>query len=172
MSEPSTGNTSIGYPVTIAKFWVMSILTFNLFVFYWSYKNFVGFKVPSGKRISAFVYALFFPLSFFSLMKGFEKVAQERQYKVHFHKYWLAWLYFGTVTASKFMDEKLFLLALLLAAISLGFVHPLVKHIYNLNLQLGPGAVMNSGISVWNVLFIVIVWTILLAVFIVALLTS
>ncbi|MCA9819033.1 MAG: hypothetical protein KC652_28275 [Cyanobacteria bacterium HKST-UBA01] len=101
----STPQPPIGYPVSSLKFWLMSILTFNLYTLYWSYKNFRALKVPSDSKIAAAIWSLFFPLSFFSMMEGLEKKAAEFDKPIRTHKWAIAWIYFILITSTKILNN-------------------------------------------------------------------
>lgn len=66
------------YPVSLERFYVFSVLTFNLYIVYWAYKNWVYIKENVNSKIIPFGRALFQTLWFYSFNGYFKKDSEER----------------------------------------------------------------------------------------------
>jgi len=66
------------YPISYEKFYILSILTLNLYVIYWFYKNWQYIKVKNDSNIMPFFRALFSTLWLYSLNSHLKNDSQER----------------------------------------------------------------------------------------------
>lgn len=104
--EPGSARSQepIGFYISNKKFWIMMICTLGTYVLVWAYRNFRALKVPGDGKLGSGVYAFFFRLSYFSLMKTIEERARERGISVNMNKWPFAIFYFflggiGTILA-------------------------------------------------------------------------
>jgi len=132
----------IGYPITIKKFTIFSLLSFGLFPTYWAYRNFKSLYGPgTGKTVGAVVFALFLPVSLFEMMKRYEQIGNKLQTTVAFNKFGLAWVYFlGSLTAKACdrIEAVPFGVDLLIFTLSILPLIAIQKKINALNSQLRP----------------------------------
>jgi hypothetical protein len=138
----------IGFPVSSLKFWVMSILTFDLYLIYWAYKNFKQLEVQGNSVI----YALFIPLSFSSLIKGVEVQSEKAGKPLHLKRVLLAIGFFLLTVAAKIADrENQNAIALLLSVVALLPVAYIQRKIVMLNQELRPSVPIQSKFSAWDI---------------------
>lgn len=76
------------FSVSPKKFIVMCLCTFNLYLLYWFYRNWMRYREHSGQKIRAVWRAVFSVLWAYSLFKIIQKTAQE--YKIKSRGLWPA----------------------------------------------------------------------------------
>jgi transglutaminase-like putative cysteine protease len=68
----------IFHPVSLEKFYFFSVLTFNLYLVYWAYKNWVYIKVHMNDGVMPLWRALFQSFWFYSFNRYFQSDSEER----------------------------------------------------------------------------------------------
>ncbi len=153
--DSSVSSEPIGFPVSNLKFWAMSICTVGFYEVYWGYKNFKALKVPSGKGLSAFIFAIFLPVSLFGLLKAFETQAAAAGNPISVHKLPLAWAFFLLHVVSRVMDRmlpaELSMLALIPALINLCMLAYVQRKMIAVNAAVRPNAKIDSRFSAWDI---------------------
>lgn len=86
----------IGYSVSPAKFWIMSVCTMGCYLLYWAYKNFLALEVakPKHPRVYAFIHAFFLFISLYRLIGLLEDRAEKAGSNVNLPKVFLCLLFF------------------------------------------------------------------------------
>ncbi len=146
----------IGYAASNLKFWVMSVITFGYYVLWWAYKNFHAMRIPGPNKFGSLIFACFFPISMFELLKAIEAKAVSRGIPFRLNKLLVAVLYFVFLTTMKLALKSeetaiLGLLAGILALVCVFFAH---RQILKINRELG--AEIDSKFTIKDFAFIVI----------------
>ena len=68
----------IFYPVSLERFYIFSIMTFNLYTVYWTYRNWLYIKTQMNSSIIPFGRSLFHSLFFYSFNRYFKLDSEER----------------------------------------------------------------------------------------------
>lgn len=66
------------YPISLERFYIFSILTFNLYIVYWSYKNWQYVKKSKNSNVMPFWRAMFQTLWFYAFNSYFKSDSEER----------------------------------------------------------------------------------------------
>jgi len=136
----------IGFPVSTVKFWVMSLLTMNLYLAYWAFKNFDKLKAKGNKWISA----IFIKFSFFYLLEGIENQAASAGKPIHLRKILLAVCFFlvGVLSVATSKSSLLSVIVMVLTVIPCAVAQ---RALLNVNQELRPGAGIDSKFSFWDI---------------------
>ena len=146
----------IGYAVSNLKFSLMIVLTLGYYVIWWAYKNYRALQIPGPNKLGSVVYAVFFPISFFNLLKGVEAEAVSHDIPFRLNKLLVAVMYFLFITATKIFvrNEETVLIALITAIISLIIVFFGHREVLEVNRKIG--AYIDSKLTWKDFVFIVI----------------
>jgi hypothetical protein len=141
----------IGFPVSPRKFWLMSILTFSLYLVYWGYQNFRHLNISVNTKFWSTVSALFLPLSLFALIKGLQKTATECGASIKLNPIKLALSFFVLAAIGKILDYNDFPIGgKFVALLSLVPLFQVQRKINAINAELRPSLQPDNKFSSWD----------------------
>lgn len=135
------------YPVTAAKFVVMSILTLGLYDVYWFYRNWRYVKDRYRLAISPFWRAVFVLIFCYELLKRVRDDAQSAGVSVTWSAGWLSAAYLGTNIIGSRLPDPLWMLAFL----SVIPLLPVVATIQQMNQPGGDAWTAAGRFSGWDI---------------------
>lgn len=162
-----TSQSPTYFTVGARKLWIMSVATFNLYLAYWSYKNWLAVKENTGRDMSAFWRAVFVSISNFWLYGHIRTTAKQCGVKVRWDVGTQAGSYFLFYAAVRVLRRIVDPTWGLLTFLQPWTILPVRKTIEqiaraddphaNLNTELNAGnaAAIAVGVSVWMSVFLI-----------------
>ena len=106
IDEGTSDEQELFYVVSMKKFWILSLATFNLYSIYWFYKHWANYKEQTGQKLSPVLRAIFAVFFTHSLFNTIDREAQDKpNYKAWFPK-GLATIYIILVILERIYEKS------------------------------------------------------------------
>jgi hypothetical protein len=139
------------FPVSPAKFVVMSLASFGIYGFYWFYRNWVLERAHTNEELSPFWRTFFAPLWIYSLLRRMREAAAAAQVAPTWRAEISAVGYI-VITCGLFLPDPYWLVSLLVVVPLV----PVQRTVNALNAVLAPETPKNDAYTGWNVVVIVV----------------
>jgi hypothetical protein len=144
--SPAAAGEPTFFAVGLLKLSIMSVVTFGLYEFYWSYRNWKQASRLSGEKLNAPIRAVFYPLTSYFLFRRIDDYGAKRRTRLPMGAGTLAFFLFVLNALWRLPDP--YWLVSFASFLPLLAVQATVNEI---NREVAPGSDPNTRFRAWNI---------------------